>query len=222
MADASAPTVDPFVRLQYPLRYSQYAESDPLEHDKRARLFETLTAVPGRSFSTVAERTRLPNSTSRHHVRGLVAEDLVREARLLGCRRLSPAGTEDVALTAALHEDATAAILEALARLDEPCACGLTDAVDRDVSIITHHLERLGPIDLVDRDRAGQVTGYRLAPGVGNRTAVATESLTVAEEKPVLHADGNGWPTPDERDYLSLCSIVRVANSAAITSESVR
>lgn len=200
VADAGATTVDPLVRLWYPLRYSQYDESDPLEHDKRDHLVETVRNGPGRSLSTVADLTGLPVSTARHHVRVLVAEDLVREASILGCRRLYPAGAKDLELTAALNEDATAAILEALARLDEPCTSAIADAVDRDVSTISYHIERLAAIDLVERDRHGQCTVNRLAPGVEERMDVEPRSLARAEQKPGLRADGNGRPTFDERD----------------------
>lgn len=166
-------------RLFAPLRYSRYDDSDPLEHDDRAAVFETIEDSPGVYLSQLSERTEVSLSTLRHHVRVLEREDLIAAARVRGRRRFYPAHTEDVELAAAMNDEATAPIVDALARLGAVTVSDLADADGRDASTVTHHLQRLEEDGLVERERDGRAIVNRLAAEV--REALAPMGDTAPE-----------------------------------------
>jgi DNA-binding transcriptional ArsR family regulator len=130
----------PFV---FPLRYSRYDDSDPLEHEAREEVYEIVNESPGSYLSEVSEEADLPLSTTRHHIRVLEREDLVSGAKLRGKRRFYPAYADGVELAAALSDEATAAIIDAIARLGAASVSDLADDIGRDPSTISHHLQRL-------------------------------------------------------------------------------
>jgi len=145
-------------------RYSRWDDSDPLEHEARERLYAAVEATPGVHLSAVAERADLPLSTARHHLRVLADEDLLAVEKIRGKRRYFPAEADDVALAAALSTEATAAVLDALARLGSARNATIADELDRDPSTVAHHLENLEADDLVERERDGRAIRNRLAP----------------------------------------------------------
>ena len=155
--------VEKLKRLAVPLRYSRYDDSDPLEHDTRRTLHDAIETSPGINLTTLAERTDVPLSTARHHVRVLADEDLVTTAKRRGKRRFYPVGADDVALTDALSEPPKAAVLHALAHHGEARVGLLADELDRDPSTITHHLQALADDGLVERERRGRTVVNRLA-----------------------------------------------------------
>lgn len=157
-------TLDRLFRLFAPFRYSQHDDSDPLEHEKRAAVFEAVTDSPGVYLAALTEQLDVSRSTLRHHLRVLEGEDLIAAARVRGYRRFYPAHTEAVELAAALNDEATAPIVDALARLDTASVSGLADVVDRDVSTVTYHLRRLEENGVVVREREGRAMVNRLAP----------------------------------------------------------
>lgn len=166
VADRLRAGVDRLLRWLVPLRYSKYDGSDPLQHEDRARLLDVIESQPGTYLTAVAEETDLPMSTARHHLRILEREGLVERATLRGKRRLFPAHAESQALAAALADEATAAVLEALARIG-PCSTSeLAEELDRDPSTMSHHLQRLAADDLVVRERDGRAQVASLAPEV--------------------------------------------------------
>jgi DNA-binding MarR family transcriptional regulator len=169
------------VRLVAPLRYSRYDDSDPLEHDSRAAIHEIVEESPGTHLTAIAERTELPLSTVRHHVRILEREDLLSEGRQNGKRRFYPAYAENRAVTAALNDEATGPIVEALARLGSASVSDLARELDRTPSTITHHVQRLEEDGVVTRERDGRSVANRLSP----------EARAVVEaEAPARGSDG--------------------------------
>ena len=156
--------VDRVLRVFTPFRYSRFDDSDPLEHDRRREVFDVIEEKPGTYLSEVSEAADVPLSTARHHVRILEREDLVASAKVRGKRRFYPDGTEEVELAAAMDDEPTAAVLDALARLGPSSVATIADELGRDSSTVTHHLQRLDDDGLVERERDGRTVVNRLAP----------------------------------------------------------
>ena len=165
-------------RLRYfvGLGYSRYDDSDPLEHETRADIQAVIREEPGVHLSAVAEATDAPLSTVRHHLDVLADEGLVYDADLRGRRRYFPAEETDPALQAALADEATAAVVEALDGFGPAAVGDLAEAVDRDRSTLSHHLDRLEEDGVVERERDGRAVVNRLSP-----TARATLSGATVE-----------------------------------------
>ncbi|MFB6188345.1 MAG: metalloregulator ArsR/SmtB family transcription factor [Halapricum sp.] len=149
---------DKLWRIGAVLRYSRWDDSDPLEHDARRDIFETVEDAPGIYLSKIDERTDRSLSSLRHHLRILEEEGLITTEKVRGKRRYFPVerGASDPALIAALDDPATEAILTTLAD-DGPATGGdLADELDRDPSTVSHHLSRLEEEGLVERERDGR------------------------------------------------------------------
>lgn len=153
-----------FVRMVSPLRYSRHDDSDPLEHDTRAHVYETVLASPGAYLSEVAQQADLPLSTTRHHVRVLEREGLVSGAKVRGKRRFYPANANGIELAAALSDDATATLLDVIARMGAVSVSDLAEELGRDPSTVSHHLQRLETDDIIVRERNGRTVMNKLAP----------------------------------------------------------
>lgn len=152
--------VRPFV---FPLRYSSRDDSDPLAHDVRERVHEIVADEPGSHLSAVAETAGVPLSTTRHHVRILEREGLLEERKLRGKRRLYPAYAEDAELAAAMADDSTAAVVDAVARLGGASVSDLAAELERDPSTVSHHLKRLESDGVVVREQDGRAVVSRLS-----------------------------------------------------------
>ena len=176
--------VKPFV---FPLRYSRYDDSDPLAHDARERVYEIVNETPGSYLSEVSEQANLPLSTTRHHMKILEREDLVSGAKLRGKRRFYPAYAEGVELSAALNDDSTASIIDALARLGAASVSDLADELGRDPSTISHHLQRLEVDSIIAREREGRAVMNKLSPEA--RTALEPETTPRPDEAGEALAD---------------------------------
>jgi predicted transcriptional regulator len=161
----------PFV---FPLRYSRYDDSDPLEHEAREDVYEIVNESPGSYLSEVSEEAGLPLSTTRHHIKVLEREDLVSGAKLRGKRRFYPAYAEGVELAAALNDEATAGIIDAIARLGSASVSDLADDIGRDPSTISHHLQRLEEDGIITREREGRAVMNKLSGEA--RTALEPDS----------------------------------------------
>ena len=177
--------VRPFV---LPLRYSRYDDSDPLEHDARERVYEIVNETPGSYLSAVSQEADLPLSTTRHHIKVLEREDLVTGAKIHGKRRFYPAYAEGVELAAALNDDSTATIIQAIARIGAASVSDLADELGRDPSTVSHHLQRLEADGIVTRERDGRAVVNRLSAEA--RTALEPESTPEAGEASELVAGG--------------------------------
>lgn len=148
------------------LGYRRHDGSDPLANERRADVFETITESPGIYVSKLSDETPIHRSTVRHHVRVLEAEGLILEKTLHGKHRLYPVETTDMSLIAALDDEATAAVLQALSRVEPASVSLLADDLDRAPSTVSHHLSRLAEDGLVVREREGNAVLTRLPPHV--------------------------------------------------------
>ena len=146
------------------LGYRTTGDSDPLDHDARAGLYEVIGESPGTYIAQAAEQADLSVSTARYHLRVLEAEDLIRTKKQRGKRRLyqATAGDEDVA--AALNDEATTAVVEAV-RTNEPASVtDLAAALDRAQSTVSYHVSRLTDAGVLTRERDGEAVRIELAP----------------------------------------------------------
>ena len=169
------PDVGPLVVLP-PAGYSRHDDSDPLDHETRTEIYEQVTASPGTYVSELATATDTPLSTVRYHVRVLEAENLVREKRFTGKRRLFPARSTDVAVHAALNDDSTATIVDAIDRLDQPTVSTLAEETERSDSTVSYHLSRLEESGVVARERDGNRVHVTLPSGVEAAVTRLSES----------------------------------------------
>ncbi|PSP96588.1 hypothetical protein BRC89_13625, partial [Halobacteriales archaeon QS_4_70_19] len=168
-------SLDRLVRTLAPFRYSRYDDSDPLEHEAREEMFAVVEESPGTYLSEIAERADIPLSTARHHIRVLEREELVSGAKVRGKRRFYPAHTDGVELAAAMNDDSTAAVIDALARLGAASVSDLADELDKDPSTVTHHVQRLEEDDVVVRERDGRA--------VMNKLSAAARTMLNPEER---------------------------------------
>jgi len=155
--------LDRLVRMLAPFRYSRYDDSDPLEHEARDAMFDVVESSPGTYLSEIADRAELPLSTARHHIRVLEREGLVSGAKVRGKRRFYPAYTDGVELAAAMNDESTASVIDALARLGASSVSDLAEELDKDPSTVTHHVQRLEEDDVVVRERDGRAVMNKLS-----------------------------------------------------------
>jgi DNA-binding transcriptional ArsR family regulator len=95
-------------------------------------------------------------------------EHLVETEKVDGRRRYYPVGTDHPALRAALRDPTRAALLRALDDEGEAPNGRLADALDRDPSTVTYHLQRLEDDGVVVRERDGRSVRNRLATDVAD------------------------------------------------------
>jgi len=170
-------------------RYSRYDDSDPLELDARRYVYEAISDQPGEPITAVSDRADVNLSTARHHVKVLEREGLVATARVRNCERFYPAGTDDLELAAAMADECTADILDALVRLEPASVSGLAEAVDRSPATVTHHLQKLEDDDIVVRERNGRSVENKLSAAARAALDPETERRRHAAERK-LEADG--------------------------------
>ncbi|MFB1066592.1 winged helix-turn-helix transcriptional regulator [Natrinema sp. H-ect4] len=163
-------------------RYSRYDDSDPLEHDCRAAIYETVRKQPGAYLSAVSDRTEVPLSTVRHHVRVLEDEGLVTARKVNGKRRYF-LEDDDAELLAALAEPAKREVLETIAEFGRAPNGRLADALERDPSTVSHHLAALEDAGLVVREKDGRSMVNELPPGV--EAALADERAAETDSRAV-------------------------------------
>ncbi|GAB3029771.1 hypothetical protein GCM10025298_18060 [Natronobiforma cellulositropha] len=162
------------------LRYSRYDDSDPLEHDGRRAIYETIETDPGTYLSAIGETHDIALSTVRHHVRVLEDEGLITSATVRGKRRYVPVDVPDVELEAALSEPATRRVLETLLAVGPASNSRVADALECDPSTASHHLSGLAEAGLVVRERDGRTVESDLAPAVRARLEGDTPAASVA------------------------------------------
>jgi DNA-binding transcriptional ArsR family regulator len=164
-------------------RYSRYDDSDPLELNARRQVYEAISEQPGEPITAISERADVNLSTARHHVKVLRREELVATARVRNCERFYPAGTDDVELAAAMADECTADIIDALVRLEPASVSGLAEDVDRSPSTVTHHLQKLEDDGIVVRERNGRSVENKLSEAASAALDPETERRPHAAER---------------------------------------
>ncbi|MGA9400246.1 winged helix-turn-helix transcriptional regulator [Haladaptatus sp.] len=157
--------------------YSRYDGSNPLNNATRATIYATVAEEPGLSLSALSEETDIPRSTVRYHVRILQEEKLVETTTVRGKRRVNPAGDDNPALAASLSDEATASLLETVARDGPASVSDLADALDRTPGTVSYHLERLADDGLVERERAGNAVVTTLPDSVAAAVGTTMDAI---------------------------------------------
>lgn len=164
-----------------PGQYNRRDDSDPLAHTRRSELAAVVSESPGMPLTTLSDRMDVPRSSLRYHVRILEEEGELETTRILGRRRVFPAG-ENAELVAALADEGTRRIVTTLARMQPATGCRLADEAGKSNSTVSYHLDRLAEAGVVERDRDGRQVYNRL-------TADAEELVTnVDAARPVEEA----------------------------------
>lgn len=137
--------------------YTRQADGTTLENEIRERVFQHVRSTPGAHIAAIADGTEVPRSTVRYHLRVLEDEGLIDGATIRGRHRYAPAET-DLELAAALHDEPTRAVLEAVGRFEPVSVSGIAEEIDRAPSTVAHHLDQLETAGLLTRERTnGQV-----------------------------------------------------------------
>jgi predicted transcriptional regulator len=137
------------------LGYSHREDADALEHETRQRLYEAITNSPGTYIAEVAETTETAVSTVRYHLRILEREDVIRSETVHGKRRLYTAASGHDEISAALNDRATTDVVEAVLRHEPASVSQLADELDRAVSTVSYHVQRLETAGVLTRERDG-------------------------------------------------------------------
>lgn len=156
--------------------YSRTDDSDPLENQTRAAIYETVTKTPGVYYAKLASKMGITEETVRYHSRILASEGLVEIQKIRGRQRLYPVSitNEDLRLAAALADSAAADVLGEI-NSQEPTTCtALADDLGCALSTIAHHIDRLEEDGLVVRKRDGSAVTIQLRQRT--RSALATVS----------------------------------------------
>lgn len=135
------------------LGYSRHANTEPLDNEVRRRVNERVRATPGAHIAAIVEATDVSRSTVRYHLNVLETAGLITGEMIGGKHRYAPAG-EDLATAAALYDGPAREVLDSVARFEPVSVTGLADAVDRAPSTVSHHLDRLADVGLLERERA--------------------------------------------------------------------
>lgn len=156
----------------------QSGEVDPRENETRRRIYEAVERSPGTYIARLAETTSTPRSTVRYHLRVLEETGLVRSETVRGKQRYVAAGLDDeeATLATAYADEATATVLDALARTMPASVSELAEEIDRTPGTVSHHLDRLETAGLVERERSGNAVLNTLAGPA--RAMVVDESPT--------------------------------------------
>lgn len=160
--------------------YSRYENSDPLENQFRADIYRSIRDSPGIHISRLSEETLIHRSTVRYHIRVLRQEGLVAERVIRGRHRLYPVESDEFSLPAALQEDATATLLQALVRSEPASVSMLATELDRAPSTVSYHLHRLAEDGLVEQYRAGNTVLTQLPQHI--REALRSTEIAIDSE----------------------------------------
>ncbi len=164
--------------------YTRQADGSTLENEIRERVFNHVRSTPGAHIAAIADGTDVPRSTVRYHLRVLEGAGLIVGATIRGRHRYAPAET-DLELAAALHDEPTRAVLEAVGRFEPVSVSGIADEIDRAPSTVAHHLDQLEDAGLLTRERSNgtvdvYLEGLTLDPRE-DRSVVTAESDSRAE-----------------------------------------
>lgn len=162
------------------LRYSRYDDSDPLDNEVRSRVYGVIEQSPGTYISEVSEQVSASRSTVRYHVRILEDEGLIVGDADRGKHRFYPTGSDDPALAAAMNDDATARVLDSIARLEPATVSALAEDLDRAPGTVSYHLDRLADDGLIEQERIGNSVVTRLADGIRIDATTSETELTPA------------------------------------------
>jgi DNA-binding transcriptional ArsR family regulator len=156
---------DPGLPLVPPLfGYSRHDESDPLNNDTRANIYDVVMESPGVYYAQLAEETDVTEETVRYHSRILADEGLVERRKIRGRKRLYPVSMEGESpeLAAAMADSAASDVISAIEHREPATLSAVADAIDCAPSTVSYHLDRLEEDGLISRERDGSAVRIKL------------------------------------------------------------
>lgn len=148
--------------------YSRHASAEPLANEVRRRVNEQVRTTPGAHIAAIVDAVDVSRSTVRYHLDVLEEAGLVAGETIYGKHRYAPAG-HDLSTAAALYDEPSREVLDGVARYEPVSVSGLAAAVDRAPSTVSHHLDRLSDVGLLERVRADGGVKVRLLPEARDR-----------------------------------------------------
>ena len=135
--------------------YSRFDDPEPMGHETREAIYDTVTADPGIYLAELARQTDTPVSTVRYHTRVLVRENLLERREGKGRTRLVPTEmAENDVVT--VEEGTPENLLLALDALGRATGSELAAELDLTKSTVSYHLGRLAEDGLIERETAGR------------------------------------------------------------------
>lgn len=146
-------------------------DGDVLDNDVREAIYDTLQEETVVRLTRLTETVGVSTSTARYHVRILESAEMVDVETIWGKRWLSVPATDPTErhLAAALDDEALASLLASLLEREPASVSELATTLDRAPSTVSHHLQRLADVDLVERERDGSSVLTATACGVRGR-----------------------------------------------------
>lgn len=142
---------------------TKQAEGSPLDNDNRRRVYEQVAETPGAHIADIVEATDIPRSTVRYHLRVLEDASLIAGDTVHGNHRYAPVSV-DLRMAAAVRDEPTWSVADAVARFEPVSLTGLAEELDRAPSTVSHHVDRLVDAGLLERERDGTRVRIRLHP----------------------------------------------------------
>lgn len=159
--------------------FSRIGPDEVMDHPLRSQIVSLVEAEPGLHFQELARRLETGRGTLEHHLRKLVAADIVSAQASQGFTCYFPKGKVDRRIMAAapvLKSGGARLVLQAISNEPGRAAQDIAATTGLTPSTVNYHLKRLGAVGLVDTVRRGRFT--LLTPTAIGQQAIATWSGT--------------------------------------------
>lgn len=159
--------------------FSRIGRDEVLDHPLRSQIVGLVEAEPGLHFQELARRLDTGRGTLEHHLRKLVAADLLSAQPSQGFTCYFPKGKVDRRIMAAapvLKSDGARLVLQAIANEPGRAAQDVATTTGLTPSTVNYHLKRLSGVGLVETIRRGRFT--LLTPTSIGQQALGTWSGT--------------------------------------------
>ncbi len=153
--------------------FSRIRKEDLLEHPVRSDIFDAIQADPGIHFQELVRRIGKGRGTMEHHVRKMVAADILVEKANKGFNCFFPKGEVDRHVMAAaplLKGEGGRNVLGAICSSPGIVAVHVAEHLGMSTSTVNYHIKRLSEAGLVAAERKGRFV-------VLHGTALGTEAL---------------------------------------------
>jgi predicted transcriptional regulator len=141
--------------------FSRIGSEEVLDHPLRAQIADLVAAEPGIHFQELVRRLDAGRGTMEHHLRKLLAADVVSANVSQGFTCYFPKGKMDRHLMAAapvLKADGARQVLQAIQSQPGRAAQDIAAATGFTPSTVNYHLKRLAQSGLVSSQRSGRFT----------------------------------------------------------------
>lgn len=141
--------------------FTRFVRSDVLDHPRRTRIYDCVTAQPGLLFGEIAQLLEIPNGALQHHLGLLQHQGLIVRYRDGRSTRFYPSGPR--VPTSATLSSTRERILGSIAAGGRMTASEVALCLGHRVQSVWHHLRRLESAGLLTGHREGRVIFWRVA-----------------------------------------------------------